>query len=143
MPTVITGWGQNSTDPKAKDTSLPAILQEGNLTTITKSQCKKAKWRFPLLGLLITDNMICAVNPKEGFCHGDSGGPMMTLNNNGTYQQIGIVSFNDAIIANMKDIILNPKVKPNVTSQCLLESPNVFSRVTAQLDWINKMIKRQ
>ena len=141
VSTVVTGWGQNHTDPK--DTSVPAILQEGNLTTITNSQCKKAKWASPLLPLMITDKMICALNPKEGICHGDSGGPMITLSKNGTYQQIGISSWNDAIIANLKDIILDPNVKPNVTSQCLLESPNVFSRVTAQLDWINKMIKRQ
>ena len=31
--------------------------------------------------------MICAVNPKEGFCSGDSGGPLITLGKNGTYQQ--------------------------------------------------------
>ena len=72
----------------------------------------------------ITDNMICAVNPKEGICHGDSGGPMITLSKNGTYQQIDISSWNDAIIANLKDKILNTNIKRNVTSQCLLSFDN-------------------
>ena len=100
-----------------------------------------------LMAFWITENMICAVNPKEGACHGDSGGPLITMGKNGTYQQIGVVSFGDNIIdmKNLKfDNITDMKnVKPNVTAQCLLESPGVFSRVTAGLDWINKMITRQ
>ena len=131
VSTVVTGWGQNHTDPK--DTSVPAILQEGNLTTITNSQCKKAKWASPLLPLMITDKMICALNPKEGLCHGDSGGPMITLSKNGTYQQIGIVSFGDA----------RSDKNGTLLTVCPLNSPDVYSRVPAQLDWINTMIKRQ
>ena len=87
----------------------------------------------------ITDNMICAVNPKEGACYGDSGGPLITLGKNGTYQQIGITSWNDLKI----DINFKDPAKSKVTEQCLLKSPSVFSRVTAQLDWIKKMIKRK
>ena len=91
----------------------------------------------------VTDNKICAVNKKEGFCHGDSGGPLITFNQNGTYQQIGIVSFNDVILDITKLNISDPSnLKPMVTTQCLLESPNAFSRVTAELDWIKEMIKR-
>ena len=58
---------------------------------------------------------------------------MITVNKNGTYQQIGIMSFGDD----------KNDVNGTVLSRCVLESPNVFSRVTAQLDWINEMIKRQ
>ena len=64
--------------------------------------------------------MICAVNPKENGCHGDSGGPLITLGQNGTYQQIGIVSWGAG------------KGK----FDCPLNYPNVFSRVTVQLNWI-------
>ena len=86
----------------------------------------------------ITDNMICAVNPKEGACNGDSGGPMIAQNQNGTYHQIGITSFGDIKIE------FDPKNPINFTvlSLCLLQSPSVFSRVTAQLDWINEIIKK-
>ena len=81
----------------------------------------------------ITDNMICAVNPKTISCKGDSGGPMITLSKNGTYQQIGIVSFGD----------VRTDKNGTLLTVCPLKSPDVYSRVPAQLDWINKMIKRQ
>ena len=87
---------------------------------------------------MITENMICAVNPKEGSCKGDSGGPLITLSKNGTYQQIGIVSFGDIDV----DIDMKDPAKSKFKGQCLLKSPNVFGRVTAQLDWIKKMIKK-
>ena len=133
VSTVVTGWGTNTTDPE--NTSLPSILQEGNLTTIPNSQCQEFKWEneiaMKFFNMKITDNMICAVNPKEGVCSGDSGGPMITLSKNGTYQQIGIMSWVD------QNTFFNI-----IISKCLLKSPNVFSRVTAQLDWIHKMIQR-
>ena len=61
------------------------------MTTITNSQCKDFKWKLKMVmdlaNMKITDNMICAVNPKEATCRGDSGGPLITLGKNGTYQQ--------------------------------------------------------
>ena len=95
------------------------------------------KEAMKLLHLKITNNMICALNPKEGVCFGDSGGPLITLDKNGTYVQIGVVSWVD-----MKINLDSARKKYKVIRQCLLESPNVFSRVTAQLDWIHKMIKK-
>ena len=76
----------------------------------------------------ITDNTICGVNPKESVCHGDSGGPMITLSKNGTYQQIGIMSF-----ALQSTNLTDPR-QSKVKHGCPLEAPNVFSRETAQLD---------
>ena len=130
VSTVITGWGKTDTDPDDSK-GRPVILQEGNKTTITNSQCQEYKWEER--PFVITDNMICAVNPKESSCKGDSGGPMITLSKNGTYQQIGIVSFGDS----------KRDKNGTVLSVCPLETPGVYSRVTAQLDWIHKMIKRQ
>ena len=121
-------------DPSNPNSGMPAKLQEGNLTTITNSECNNFNWvmlNWKLYNMKITDNMICAVNPKEGVCSGDSGGPMITLSKNGTYQQIGIMSWVD------QNAFFNI-----IISKCLLKSPNVFSRVTAQLDWIHKMIQR-
>ena len=83
--------------------------------------------------ILITENMLCAVNKKEIPCKRDSGGPMITLNKNGTYQQIGIASFVD----------FKKDKNGTILSLCSMENPIVYSRVTAQLDWIHKMIKRQ
>ena len=74
VSTVVTGWGQNHTDPK--DTSFTSILQEGNLTTIPNSQCQEFKWEneiaMKFLNMKITDNI--------------------------PYHQIGITSFGDTKI---------------------------------------------
>ena len=110
------------------DNERRSLVQEANFTTISNSECKKYNWE-KLVGeqnVTITDNMICAVNPKENGCHGDSGGPLITLGQNGTYQQIGIVSFGEVEGKN----------------HCPVDLPNIFARVTSQLDWIKKMIKK-
>ena len=86
---------------------------------------------------MVTENMICAVNPKGGACHGDSGGPLITLDKKGKYVQIGIVSWIDA-----KVHIDRATSKPIVLKQCLLEHPDVFSRVTAGMKWIKQNIKK-
>ena len=125
---MVTGWGQNSTDPKVAGPL--GELQEADLNTIPNSQCKKFNKELPYV---ITDNMICGVNPKEGICYGDSGSPMITLSKNGTYQQIGIASF---VVDDEKD------KNGTVLTTCSLESPVVYSRVTVQLNWIKKMMKK-
>ena len=128
MTTVITGWGMNSTVPK--DPGQLGDLKEGNLKTIPNSECKKfnKKWK----PYVISENMICAVNPKEGSCKGDSGSPMITLGKNGTYQQIGIASFGG----------FDKDKNGTVLSLCSLKSPVVYSRVTVQLNWIKMMMKK-
>ena len=122
VSTVVTGWGRTNGDPKVPRHDA-AILQEDNLNTISNSKCEDGGCEE--FKPNITENMICAVNTNEAPCKGDNGGPMITLGKNGTYQQIGIVSFIGSV------------------GICSLESPNVFSRVTVGLEWINAMIKRQ
>ena len=107
------------------DLRASAVLQEANLTTISNSQCNKI-FNEKNIDTTLTENMICAVNPTDSSCHGDSGSPLITLSQNGTYQQIGIVSFGEGQGEN----------------HCPLDLPNIFARVTSQLDWIKKMIKR-
>ena len=149
VASVVTGWGTTTSDPK--DRKLSAILQQANLTTITNSQCKDTKWlklysnaNKTLAELLkiaskrmVTDNMICAVNPKGGICHGDSGGPLITLDKKGKYVQIGIASWNDAKM--QRDTVRNKTI---ILKQCILENPDVFSRVTAGLQWIKQNIRK-
>ncbi|XP_011170816.1 chymotrypsin-1-like [Solenopsis invicta] len=60
-----------------------------------------------------TNNNICTLNKKgEGACHGDSGGPLVADN-----VQIGVVSWG---------------------TPCAKGNPDVFTRVYAYMNWINK-----
>ncbi|XP_039308361.1 serine protease 53 [Solenopsis invicta] len=66
----------------------------------------------------MADSNICTLTKRgEGACHGDIGGPLVA---NGT--QIGIVSF------------MNP---------CGVGSPDVYTRVTSFIPWINANLKKK
>ena len=108
---LVTGWGRNSTfGPQSN------ILQDVFVTTITNSQCRSS-WG----NNYITENMICAEAAGWGPCHGDSGGPLAVLGQDGSYSQIGIVSW--------------------ASSNCARQEwPGVYSRLTALLPWITKTI---
>ena len=131
VTTEITGWGQ--TDQEIPNVS--AVLKEANLSTMANSECSEVLKENFGDNRAITDNMICAgveadqPSQVEGPCSGDSGGPLITRKENtGRYHQIGIVSF-----------VLGAQLRNGRGLPCLFR---VFSRVTAQLDWIKKMIKK-
>ena len=103
---------------------------------MANSQCSEVINKLPGNQQTITDNMICAEGPEPENvdqivvpCRGDSGGPMITLKKDKErYDQIGIMSYTVGV-----------KLQNGTTLSCIF---SVFSRVTAQLDWINNMIKR-
>lgn len=65
----------------------------------------------------VTDAHICTFKAKgAGMCHGDSGGPLLCNN-----VQVGIVSFGN---------------------ECAYGTPDVFTRVYAHLDWIQKNMEK-
>ncbi|XP_011049282.1 PREDICTED: chymotrypsin-1-like [Acromyrmex echinatior] len=65
----------------------------------------------------ITKNNICTLNTwGEGACHGDSGGPLVADN-----EQIGVVSWG---------------------IPCAKNQPDVFTRVSSYLIWINDCIQQ-
>ena len=86
MNALVTGWGLNS----SSWSSLPSnILQEATVTTMTNSQCRSSSHRHDR----ITENMICAQAAGKDACKGDSGGPLAVLGQDGSYSQIGVVSW--------------------------------------------------
>ena len=59
------------------------------MTTMTNSQCRSSSHQHDR----ITENMICAQAAGRDACKGDSGGPLAVLGQDGSYSQIGVVSW--------------------------------------------------
>ena len=112
---LVTGWGRlNYTGPQA-DT-----LQEVNVTTISNQECRASHGHHR-----ITEAMICAGEVGKDACKGDtfsgSGGPLAVLDQDGSYRQIGIVSWGKG---------------------CARQGyPGVYTRLTALLPWLTETIK--
>ena len=106
---LVTGWGRTSSQ------GLPSnILQEATVTTMTNSQCRSSSHRHDK----ITENMICAQAAGRDACKGDSGGPLAVLGQDGSYSQIGVVSWGKGC------------ARPGY--------PGVYTRLTSLLGWIEK-----
>ena len=80
---MVTGWGKlYHRGPR------PDILQEVNVTTISNQECRASYSQD-----MITDHMICAVGDRQDACKGDSGGPLAVLGQDGSYTQVGVISW--------------------------------------------------
>ncbi|XP_075705926.1 transmembrane protease serine 11G-like [Rhinoderma darwinii] len=107
----VTGWGAL----KYEGPSSP-ILQQAQVKIINSDLCGSVQ----MYGNVINPSMICAgyVEGKIDACQRDSGGPLVSTQNNGKWALIGIVSFGDG---------------------CALPNrPGVYSRVTYLRSWITK-----
>ena len=82
---LVTGWGITKNNLSGKGNK-SEILRKAAVTTM---DCKKSNIpedRF-------TKNMICAQGFGDDACNGDTGGPLAVLGKDGTYSQIGVVSW--------------------------------------------------
>ena len=105
---VVTGWGKlNYTGPYSD------ILKEVNVRTISNQECRASYGHHR-----ISDNMICAARVGKDACTGDSGGPLAVLGQDGSYRQIGVVSWGREC------------ARPGY--------PGVYTRVSSLLGWIEK-----
>ena len=112
----VAGWGMtgktgNNLLSRAQE------LMEVDVKEVDVMKCKQQ--HFPQVN---PEKEICAGGDKGGSCMGDSGGPLQTRKNGRVYQ-VGIVSFG--------------------ATDCstLSKAPNVYERVTGQLDWIRENTK--
>ncbi|XP_015270725.1 PREDICTED: mannan-binding lectin serine protease 1 [Gekko japonicus] len=86
---IVSGWGKQFLQ------RLPDSLMEIEIPLTDHVVCQEA---YARLQKVITEDMICAGEREGGkdACSGDSGGPMVTLNNQtGEWQLIGTVSWGD------------------------------------------------
>ena len=92
-PVVVTGWG------RLLDGRYPNELRQVQIAVLDREECNQTEQMPPKPGVTITgpitENMICsgARVGARGSCYGDSGGPMVARLEDGTYVQIGIVSW--------------------------------------------------
>ncbi|XP_042556802.1 chymotrypsinogen B-like [Dipodomys spectabilis] len=91
-----------------------STLQQAVLPLVSTPDCQKY-W-----GADITDDMICAGGNGTSPCIGDSGGPLV-CKKGGVWTQVGIVSWGSDF--------------------CCTDTPAVFTRITAVLDWVKQTLK--
>ncbi|XP_077296223.1 CLIP and Tryp_SPc domain-containing lethal (2) k05911 isoform X2 [Arctopsyche grandis] len=107
---TVIGWGSlRESGPQ------PAVLQKVSIPIWTNAECR-AKYGAAAPGGIV-DHMLCAGMDNKDSCSGDSGGPLMVVEN-GKWTQVGIVSWG---IGCGKG-----------------QYPGVYSRVTDLLPWIKK-----
>lgn len=93
--------------------SVSEVLRFVRADIITNTQCNKDYQGF------VKSSNICANGAGgKSSCNGDSGGPL-TVNDNGTTKQVGIVSFGRV-------------------EGCERGFAHVYTRVTSFLDWIQQ-----
>ncbi|ROT71663.1 hypothetical protein C7M84_009999 [Penaeus vannamei] len=104
---VASGWGALSFGG-----SSPDVLQEVELDIITIDECQQKASLPP-----DTNSVVCALTLYKDTCQGDSGGPLVAKLCDGTWAQIGIVSYG---------------------FQCAVpDNPGVYTRVSAFASWIS------
>ena len=130
---TVTGWGSTvGYAPGDEDASAdaPGRLRAADVPIVSNAACNESYARVyeELAGEspqsdLITDNMICAGEPKGGVdaCQGDSGGPLF-VEERGRFLQVGVVSWGFGCAA------------PGI--------PGVYSRVPAPASgWIERTVR--
>ncbi|XP_041791585.1 serine protease 57-like [Chelmon rostratus] len=105
---ITAGWGD-----VGDNNTLPARLQEVNVTSISQRTCRR-RWR----NVPITRTMVCGVGGGnfQGFCSGDSGGPLVCDG-----AAAGVVSFSGRRCGDPR-------------------TPDVYTRISSFGDWITSVL---
>ena len=112
---TVAGWGD---EVDGQGQHIPSLLKNTDLVAKKDADCKSAWGSFMWGG----EQMLCAEADNTSPCVGDSGGPLMMMDDaTGKRVQVGVVSFGE--------------------SSCAGPRPPVFTRVSYYLDWINDNIK--
>uniref|UniRef100_A0A8D2D369 Chymotrypsin-like elastase family member 1 n=1 Tax=Sciurus vulgaris TaxID=55149 RepID=A0A8D2D369_SCIVU len=112
-PCTITGWGRSNANGQLVHT-----LQQASMRTVNNTICSSPSY----WGFHVNSIMMCADGSGvNAGCQGDSGGPLHCLVR-GKYSVHGVTSFVSSLGCNVP------------------MKPTVFTRVSAYILWINKVI---
>nr|XP_016934811.1 chymotrypsin B [Drosophila suzukii] len=109
---IISGWGITTTQQPSR------VLQYIRVPIISNKECER-QWNKQLNGTgrkVVPSSFICIDSTKGLPCRGDSGGPMVL--DDGSKTLVGIVSH-------------------GFDSECKLKLPDISTRVSSHLKWIN------
>jgi hypothetical protein len=111
---MVAGWGL------VNSTSSTENLQKLELNTLSNLDCED-EYRQRIDGFLLEESQICASgSPGKDSCKGDSGGPLMYLDDRGRYRIGGVTSFG--------------------TVKCDSSVPGVYTRVSSYLMWLRSIV---
>ncbi|XP_061680029.1 mast cell protease 1A-like [Syngnathoides biaculeatus] len=107
---ITAGWGDIG-----DNRTLASTLQELNVTVLPQRTCRRRWGAVP-----IRRTMVCASASRvfQGFCSGDSGGPLICDG-----ETAGVVSFSGRRCGNPR-------------------TPDVYTRVSSFIDWISRELDR-
>lgn len=152
-PAIVMGWGKTRRDtiaPQLLETDISIVKNDacnngirdyaqrdlavmlrriGELANIPMSRLEDAFiYLSKEMGDALTTNMICAgtESGERDSCQGDSGGPLMVKQADGSWQQVGIVSWGAQPLTSA------------INSPCgNKELYAVYTRLSNYVDWIN------
>ncbi|KAH7959257.1 hypothetical protein HPB49_009685 [Dermacentor silvarum] len=88
-----TGWGKIDQD---KDGDMADVLRQLETRTLNADECQQR------LSVKLLDTVICTEHVAGSTCHGDSGGPMVRRDDNGTWFLEGVISGGPRVCGNTK-----------------------------------------
>lgn len=96
---------------------IPNELMHVDVSYVNNTVCNAQYNADPLLTDIIDDSMMCAADPNEDACSGDSGGPLYDAEND---VLVGVVSFG---------------------KECALpDFPGVYGRISQEFEWIRSVV---
>eukprot|EP01026_Neomeris_dumetosa_P047919 TRINITY_DN4126_c0_g1_i3.p1 TRINITY_DN4126_c0_g1~~TRINITY_DN4126_c0_g1_i3.p1 ORF type:complete len:549 (-),score=50.08 TRINITY_DN4126_c0_g1_i3:690-2336(-) len=120
----VVGYGY--VRPTDKDGYNVYPLRKASFTVSSSSNCdEQLKLHGIIDGIFNEEGMICAYNPGADTCDGDSGGPIMLIDEDGKRTQIGVVSWGTGV-----------QCKSSITG-----TPTVFTRLASFSDWIQQIVQ--
>ena len=113
---IVVGWGQTETAIRTNN------LQELQVDVVKQSECQEAYVKGGAQRFKIEPTQICArADLGSDSCRGDSGGPLLYVDDESRSFAVGIVSFG--------------------TRRCDSSLPGVYTRVSTFIDWIEKIMR--